>query len=71
MIEMTYPYSWFVPTEQELAEVDVEQLQDLLALSMEERLRRHEGARQLVLQLRAAGVKHYGFDPATVTQTAA
>ena len=30
-----YPYSWFVPTEKELAEVDVEQLEDLLALSLD------------------------------------
>ena len=65
-----YPYSWFVPTEKELAEVDIEQLQDLLALTLDERLRRHEGARQLVLKLKEAGRKHYGFDPATVTQTA-
>ncbi len=47
-----YPYTWFVPTEKELAEVDIEQLQDLLALTLDERLRRHEGARQLVLKLK-------------------
>lgn len=61
--------NWKPITEQELAEVEIEQLRDLLRLTPTERLIRHEGARQLVVQLQAAGKAYYGFDPSTATQT--
>ncbi|MFO0815429.1 MAG: hypothetical protein U0796_19610 [Gemmatales bacterium] len=61
---------WFTPTEKDLAEVDIDQLRDNLALSFDDRLRRHEGARCLVSELRNAGKQLYGFDPPTITQAA-
>ena len=43
--------------------IDMSQLECLLALAPSERLERHEQARQLVLALRQAGTKLYGYDP--------
>ncbi len=43
--------------------IDVDQLDYLLSLSPEERLRRHDQALELVRELRLAGINHYGFDP--------
>lgn len=60
----------YVPTEKELAEVDMSILHELQKLTPEQRLIRHEGARILVEQLRALGRKYYGFDPATIAQDA-
>lgn len=62
------PETWTPITEKELAEVDIEQIRDLLKLTPEQRLKRHEGARQLVIKLREAGKAYYGFDPAIVAQ---
>lgn len=61
---------WFNPTPEQLAEVDIEQLRDLQALTPEQRLERHEGARQLVMKLRQLGQEYYGYDPGSVTQAA-
>jgi len=61
---------WFNPTPEQLAEVDIEQLRDLQALTPEQRLERHEGARKLVLELRKLGQEYYGFDPQSITQVA-
>ena len=43
--------------------IDMSQLEYLLTITPAERLERHEHARQLVLTLREAGKKLYGFDP--------
>lgn len=51
---------WFNPTPEQIAEVDIEQLRDLQALTPEQRLERHEIARQLVLELRKLGQEYYG-----------
>jgi hypothetical protein len=45
------------------AGMDVEQLEYLQTLTPEERLLRHNHALRLVLRLREAGRKYYGFDP--------
>lgn len=43
--------------------IDMSQLEYLQTLTPAERLDRHEQARQLVLALRQAGAKLYGYDP--------
>ncbi len=43
--------------------IDVGQIEFLLTLTPEERLVRHEQARELVRALREAGRQYYGFDP--------
>jgi hypothetical protein len=43
--------------------IDVSQLDYLLSLTPAERIQRHEQARDLVRAMRAAGIRHYGFDP--------
>jgi hypothetical protein len=48
-------------TEDESATLD-----ELLSLSPAERMKRHDAALQLVLALRKAATKHYGFDPRAV-----
>jgi hypothetical protein len=60
----------YEPTPEEWVEVDVEQLRDLQKLTPEERLRRHEHARRLVIALRKAGTRHYGFDPSAAIEAA-
>lgn len=46
-----------------IAEVDLAQLEDLLALTPTQRIARHEQALVLVRALRQAGINYYGFDP--------
>ncbi len=46
-----------------IAEVDIAQLEDLLALTPAQRIARHEQALALVRALRQAGIDYYGFDP--------
>ncbi len=46
-----------------IAEVDISQLEDLLALTPAQRIARHEQALALVRALRQAGINYYGFDP--------
>ena len=43
--------------------IDVSQIDDRLALTPAERIRRHSQVLVLVRALRQAGIKHYGFDP--------
>ncbi|MBL9038396.1 MAG: hypothetical protein JNG84_07780 [Archangium sp.] len=46
--------------------IDTSLLEDALALSPAERMKRHDAALQLVLALRKASTTHYGFDPRAV-----
>jgi hypothetical protein len=46
-----------------LADIDVDLLDYLQSLTPAERLRRHDQALALARALRAAGIRHYGFDP--------
>lgn len=50
--------------------IDLELLEYLQTLTMSERLKRHEAALELIQKLRAAGEKHYGFDPRAVASAA-
>lgn len=59
----------YEPTPEEWAEVDLEQLRDLQALTWTERFRRHEGARKLVKALRAAGKQADGLNPRPPQET--
>lgn len=43
--------------------IDVSQIEHLLTLTPTERFRRHAQALALVQEMRAAGKRHYGFDP--------
>lgn len=43
--------------------IDVSQLEFLLTLTPLERIRCHDGALNLVIAARAAGIRYYGFDP--------
>ena len=43
--------------------IDVSQLEYILTLTPAERLRRHDAALALVLAVRKAGIRYYGFDP--------
>ena len=43
--------------------IDVWQLEYLLTLTPAERLKRHDAALALVLAVREAGIRYYGFDP--------
>lgn len=43
--------------------LDLSDLDDRLALTPAERLRRHDRALTAVMAMRQAGIKHYGFDP--------
>jgi hypothetical protein len=45
--------------------LDVSGIDDRLALTPAERLRRHDRAVALVRVLRQAGIRYYGFDPRT------
>jgi hypothetical protein len=47
-------------------DLDLDLLEFLGSLTPAERMRRHESALQLVLALRKAAMKHYGFDPRAV-----
>ena len=64
---MSYNVSTSPPTKywQAAAEygIDTSQLEYLLALTHTQRLDRHDQARQLVLTLREADAKLYGYDP--------
>jgi hypothetical protein len=57
-------------SEAELADVDVSQIDALRALTPTERLLRHEGALELVEELRRAGREFYGFDPRAIIEAA-
>jgi len=46
--------------------IDTALLEELATLTPAERMKRHDAALQLVLALRKAGTKHYGFDPRAV-----
>ncbi|PZR05995.1 MAG: hypothetical protein DI536_31250 [Archangium gephyra] len=50
--------------------LDLDLLEYLQTLTMAERLKRHEAALELIQKLRAAGEKHYGFDPRAVASAA-
>jgi hypothetical protein len=50
------------------ADIDVDLLMYLQTLTPDERLQRHDSALQLVLALREAGRRHYGFDPRAVAE---
>ncbi len=43
--------------------LDLAGLDERLAMSPEERIRRHDQALELVQFLRQAGIRYYGFDP--------
>jgi len=43
--------------------IDLSQLDYILTLTPAERLRRHDAALALVLAVREAGIRYYGFDP--------
>jgi hypothetical protein len=43
--------------------IDLGQLDYILTLTPAERLRRHDAALALVLAVREAGMRYYGFDP--------
>ena len=43
--------------------IDVSQTEYLMSLTPLQRLIRHDQALDLVLAMRQAGIKHYGFDP--------
>ena len=43
--------------------IDMCQLEYLLTLTPEERLRRHDAALEFVIAARKAGIRYYGFDP--------
>jgi hypothetical protein len=51
---------------EDASDVDVSQIDALLALTPTERLLRHEQALELVRELRKAGRQLYGFDPRAV-----
>lgn len=51
------------PAAADASDVDVSQIDALLALTPTERLLRHEQALELVHELRKAGRQLYGFDP--------
>jgi hypothetical protein len=55
------------PDESADTDIDVSQLDYLLSLTPAERVRRHDQALELVLALRQAGIKYYGFDPRSIT----
>jgi len=48
------------------ADIDLVLLRELATLTPAQRMKRHDQALQLVLALRSAGAKHYGFDPRAV-----
>lgn len=50
--------------------IDLDLLDYLQSLTMAERIKRHEAALELLLKLRAAGEKHYGFDAHAVASAA-
>ena len=47
-------------------DLDLDLLEFLGSLTPAERMRRHQSALELVLALRKAAMKHYGFDPRVV-----
>lgn len=51
-------------------DVDVSQIDELLSLTVTERLLRHERALILMDELRKAGRKLYGFDPRAIVEAA-
>ena len=50
------------------SDADESQIAELLTLTPTERLIRHEQALELVLELRKAGTRLYGFDPRAVIE---
>ncbi len=60
------PVSEQTPPDPSEADLDIELLMELQALTPAERLARHDAALQLVLALREAGTNFYGVDPRTL-----
>jgi len=59
MYEVDFGRVQSILEEARCAGIDLDLMDYILALSYEERIERHESARELVLALRAAGVAYY------------